>query len=101
MIGSGGMARTYLDAFCQVRTIKKGQATEDERGECRYRNCYCLKLSGVTSDARVVSPESQRGRHVSHYHYRLCRRFSFWHISCFGCTIQRNEYRYRSWRERV
>jgi hypothetical protein len=23
MIGSGGMARTYLDAFCQVRTIKK------------------------------------------------------------------------------
>ena len=23
MIGSGGMARTYLDAFCQVRNIKK------------------------------------------------------------------------------
>ena len=23
MIGSGGMARTYLDAFCEVRTIKK------------------------------------------------------------------------------
>jgi alanine dehydrogenase len=23
MIGSGGMARTYLDAFCQVRSIKK------------------------------------------------------------------------------
>jgi alanine dehydrogenase len=23
MIGSGGMARTYLDAFCQVRAIKK------------------------------------------------------------------------------
>src|SRR5689334_3305197 len=35
MIGSGGMARAYLDAFCSVRKITKLQAFSPNRGNLR------------------------------------------------------------------
>jgi ornithine cyclodeaminase/alanine dehydrogenase-like protein (mu-crystallin family) len=56
MLGSGGMARTYLDAFCRVRTIKKVQVYSPNRDNAES---YAREMA-ATHALEVVPVKSAR-----------------------------------------
>ncbi len=61
MIGSGGMARTYLDAFCQVRNIKKVKVYSPNKDNVQR---YVQEMSarhGIEVAAATNAREAIRG----------------------------------------
>jgi alanine dehydrogenase len=61
MIGSGGMARTYLDAFCQVRDIKKVKVYSPNKDNVRAYAREMAELHGVEVQPAESAREAVRG----------------------------------------
>ena len=64
MIGSGGMARTYLDAFCQVRNIKRVRVFSPNRDNVLK---YVREMSdrhGIDVEAAASAREAVRGADI-------------------------------------
>ena len=61
MIGSGGMARTYLDAFCQVRRIKKIKVWSPNTENARAYANDMAEQHGVESEVASSAREAVRG----------------------------------------
>jgi alanine dehydrogenase len=61
MIGSGGMARTYLDAFCAVRKIAKVKAWSPNRGNVRTYAFEMAERHGVEVEVAPSAREAVRG----------------------------------------
>jgi alanine dehydrogenase len=61
MIGSGGMARTYLDAFCQVRSIKKVKVYSPNKDNVRKYVDEVSKRHGIDVQPATSAREAVRG----------------------------------------
>jgi ornithine cyclodeaminase/alanine dehydrogenase-like protein (mu-crystallin family) len=61
MIGSGGMARTYLDAFCQVRRIGKVKVWSPNRENVRAYAAEMSKRHGIEIEPADSAREAVRG----------------------------------------
>jgi alanine dehydrogenase len=61
MIGSGGMARTYLDAFCQVRKISRVKVWSPNRDNVRTYAVEMSRRHGVEIEAAESAREAVRG----------------------------------------
>jgi alanine dehydrogenase len=61
MIGSGGMARTYLDAFCQVRKIGKVKVWSPNRENVLAYAAEMSKRHGVEIEPADSAREAVRG----------------------------------------
>jgi alanine dehydrogenase len=61
MIGSGGMARTYLDAFCQVRDIKKVKVYSPNKDNVLLYAREMSELHGVEVEPAETAREAVRG----------------------------------------
>jgi len=61
MIGSGGMARTYLDAFCQVRKIKKLKVWSPNVENARAYAYEAADRHGVEAEVASSAREAVRG----------------------------------------
>ena len=61
MIGSGGMARTYLDAFCQVRNIKKVKVWSPNTANAQAYAREAAERHGVECQVASSSREAVRG----------------------------------------
>jgi alanine dehydrogenase len=61
MIGSGGMARTYLDAFCQVRKIKKLKVYSPNRENVTNYAREVSKRHGIEVESAPIAGEAVRG----------------------------------------
>jgi ornithine cyclodeaminase/alanine dehydrogenase-like protein (mu-crystallin family) len=61
MIGSGGMARTYLDAFCQVRNIKKIKVWSPNTENAKKYAREVAERHGLQADVAPSAREAVRG----------------------------------------
>jgi alanine dehydrogenase len=61
MIGSGGMARTYLDAFCQVRKIKRVKVWSPNAENARRYASDVAERHGLEAEVAVSAREAVRG----------------------------------------
>ena len=61
MIGSGGMARTYLDAFCQVRKIKKVKVWSPNADNAKKYAREVAERHGLDAEVAASSREAVRG----------------------------------------
>src|SRR5262245_57116454 len=61
MIGSGGMARTYLDAFCQVRKIRKMKVWSPNVENARAYAYEAADRHGVETEVAASAREAVRG----------------------------------------
>src|SRR5262249_1077807 len=61
MIGSGGMARTYLDAFCQVRNITKVKVWSPNADNVRAYAREMAERHGLTVEPASSAREAVRG----------------------------------------
>ncbi|HWG06945.1 MAG TPA: hypothetical protein VG271_18210 [Beijerinckiaceae bacterium] len=61
MIGSGGMARTYLDAFCQVRSIKKVKVYSPNREHVLQYAQEVAKRHNIEAEPALSAREAVRG----------------------------------------
>jgi len=61
MIGSGGMARTYLDAFCQVRGIKKVKVWSPNTAHARAYAHDVAERHGVETEVASSARDAVRG----------------------------------------
>src|SRR5262245_5759552 len=61
MIGSGGMARTYLDPFCQVRTIKRVKVWSPNAENARTYAREMAERHGVEAEVATSAREAVRG----------------------------------------
>ena len=61
MIGSGGMARTYLDAFCQVRKIKMVKVFSPNRKHVEDYAEEVSKRHGIKVESSPSAREAVRG----------------------------------------
>jgi ornithine cyclodeaminase/alanine dehydrogenase-like protein (mu-crystallin family) len=64
MIGSGGMARTYLDAFCQVRKIRKVNVWSPNIGNVRRFVREMSERHGIDVEPAASAREAVRGAHI-------------------------------------
>ena len=64
MIGSGGMARTYLDAFCQVRSIRKVKVWSPSMDNARKYAQEATERHGVEVEVASSAREAVRGVHI-------------------------------------
>lgn len=64
MIGSGGMARTYLDAFCQVRKISKVKVWSPNADNVRLYTREMSQLHGIEVEPAASAREAVRGVHI-------------------------------------
>jgi len=64
MIGSGGMARTYLDAICQVRKITKVKVWSPNAENVRRYAREMAELHGIEVEPAASAREAVRGTHV-------------------------------------
>jgi alanine dehydrogenase len=64
MIGSGGMARTYLDAFCQVRKISKVKVWSPNAEHAAQYAREMSALHGIAVDAVASAREAVRGADI-------------------------------------
>ena len=61
MIGSGGMARTYLDAFCQVRSIKKVEVWSPNTAHAQAYAHDVAERHGVETEVASSARDAVRG----------------------------------------
>jgi ornithine cyclodeaminase/alanine dehydrogenase-like protein (mu-crystallin family) len=61
MIGSGGMARTYLDAFCQVRKIRKVKVWSPNAENTKKYAREVAERHGLDVEVAASSREAVRG----------------------------------------
>jgi alanine dehydrogenase len=61
MIGSGGMARTYLDAFCQVRKIRKVKVFSPNADNVRLYAREMAERHGIDVEPAPSAREAVRG----------------------------------------
>src|SRR5262249_2618969 len=61
MIGSGGMARTYLDAFCQVRNVTKVNAWSPNAANVRACAREMSERRGLAVEPASSAREAVRG----------------------------------------
>jgi alanine dehydrogenase len=61
MIGSGGMARTYLDAFCRVRPIKKVKIWSPNQDNARTYAHEMAQRHGLEIEVAKSAREAVRG----------------------------------------
>src|SRR5205814_10133913 len=61
MIGSGGMARTYLDAFCQVRQISKVKVWSPNAGNVRSYAGEMAERHKIEVEPAASAREAVRG----------------------------------------
>jgi alanine dehydrogenase len=61
MIGSGGMARTYLEAFCQVRDIKRVKVWSPNASHAQAYAREVAERHGVEAEAASSAREAVRG----------------------------------------
>ncbi len=61
MIGSGGMARTYLDAFCQVRNIKKVKVWSPNVENAHKYAVEVAERHGLEANVAESAREAVRG----------------------------------------
>ncbi len=64
MIGSGGMARTYLDAFCQVRKITKVKVWSPNAENMRRYAQEMAERHGIEVEPAASAREAVRGVHI-------------------------------------
>jgi ornithine cyclodeaminase/alanine dehydrogenase-like protein (mu-crystallin family) len=64
MIGSGGMARTYLDAFCQVRPINKVKVWSPNAEHARTYAREMADRHGIEVEVAASAREAVRGVHI-------------------------------------
>jgi alanine dehydrogenase len=64
MIGSGGMARTYLDAICQVRKISKVKVWSPNEKNVRQYATEMAQLHGIEVEPAPSAREAVRGTHI-------------------------------------
>jgi alanine dehydrogenase len=64
MIGSGGMARTYLDAFCQVRKIAKVKVWSPNADNVRLYAREMSQLHRIEVEPADSAREAVRGVHI-------------------------------------
>jgi ornithine cyclodeaminase/alanine dehydrogenase-like protein (mu-crystallin family) len=64
MIGSGGMARTYLDAICQVRKISKVKVWSPNAKNARQYASEMAQLHGIEVEPAPSAREAVRGTHI-------------------------------------
>jgi alanine dehydrogenase len=64
MIGSGGMARTYLDAFCQVRNIKKVRVFSPNKDNVLKYAREMSDLHGIDVKPAASAREAVRGADI-------------------------------------
>lgn len=67
MIGSGGMARTYLDAFCQVRKIKRAKVFSPNRKHVEDYAEEVSKRHGIKVEPSPSAREAVRGTEQAFY----------------------------------